>query len=327
MMAHTRSFLSCLGLAAIGLMPVVANADEALQRIVASNTLRVGAEPGTPPMMFKGKNGKIDGFDWVIANAVAKHIGVKNVVISAGKYSELPGRLVEGKSDVVISGYTADSSIAGVDWSDSYLDYGLCLVVRKGSPIKSIADLGGKVVGIFNDPAAEKSVKDLVHGYKELQKYEDGYFDLLANGKIDAFIYDYPYAQRELVPFKGRLQMVQFNLTRSTYNVGVPKGATGLLEIVNAAIRNFKGSDGYKKAIRKYLGASQPVPIEKSSAEASGQGVYKVRRGDSLSDIADRQLGNFKRWPEIWDLNRQRIADANLIEPGWELLVPPKGEK
>src|SRR6185436_8713977 len=53
-------------------------------------------------------------------------------------------RLIEGKFDVIVSGYTADPSITGFDWSDSYLDYGLCLVVRKGSPIRGIEDLRDK---------------------------------------------------------------------------------------------------------------------------------------------------------------------------------------
>jgi hypothetical protein len=28
------------------------------------------------------------------------------------------------------------------------------------------------------------------------------------------------------------------------------------------------------------------------------------------------------RWQEIWDLNKGRIADPNLIEIGWELVLP-----
>jgi len=138
--------LSLLLLIAALAAPVQA-ADDSLQRVLENGVLRVGAEPGTPPMLFK-TGARYDGFDWAIANAVAKRLGVDTVVIVPGKYSELPGRLIEGKFDVIVSGYTADPSITGVDWSDSYLDYGLCLVVRKGSPIRGIEDLRDKVVGI-----------------------------------------------------------------------------------------------------------------------------------------------------------------------------------
>ena len=299
---------------------IAAAADDSLQKVIDNGVLRVGAEPGTPPMLYK--NGpRYDGFDWSIANAIAKRIPVESVVIVGGKYSELPGRLIEGKFDVIVSGYTADDSIAGVEWSESYLDYGLCLIVRKGSPIRSIRDLAGKVVGIFNDPAAEEEVRRLVKGYKDLQKFEDGYFELLDQGKLDAFIYDFPYAQEEIKPFGGRLEIVEFNLTSSTYNVGVRKGATSLLNVVNAAIRELRNSDEYRQIVRKYLGGMTPPKI---TEVRTGEKVYVVKRGDTLSAIARDHLGKVSRWPEIWEANKGRIANPNLIEIGWELLLPQK---
>jgi ABC-type amino acid transport substrate-binding protein len=296
----------------------IAAADDSLQRVIDGGVLRVGAEPGTPPMLFK-EGARYDGFDWAIANAIARRIGVDGVVIVAGKYSELPGRLLEGKFDAIVSGYTADPSIPGVDWSESYLDYGLCLIVRKGSPIRGLEDLRDKVIGIFNDPAAESAVKDMAKGYREIQKYEDGYFDLLDQGKIDAFIYDFPYAQEEIKPYGGRLEIVAFNLTSSTYNVGVRRGSTSLLKMINSAIRELKGSDEYGRIVRKYLGGVAPPPAPKPK---EGQTIHVVKSGDTLSGIAQARLGKLSRWPEIWDLNKGRIANPNLIEIGWELVLP-----
>jgi ABC-type amino acid transport substrate-binding protein len=315
-----RLFLVLLLLAASGARASAATADDSLQRVIDGGVLRVGAEPGSPPMLFKAGS-KYDGFDWAIMNAVAQRIGVDGVVVVAGKYSELPGRLIEGKFDVIISGYTADPSIPGVDWSESYLDYGLCMVVRKGSPLRGVEDLRDKVVGIFNDPAAEADVKQIVKGYRELQKYEDGYFDLLDAGKIDAFIYDFPFAQEEIKEYDGRLEIVQFNLTQSTYNVGVRRGAKSLLKMVNSAVKELKASDEYRQIVRKYLGGTGPAPVAKV---AEGQAVYKVAPGDTLSKIARAKLGQISRWTEIWELNKGRIANPNLIEIGWELLLPSK---
>ncbi len=310
-----------LALLALFAVPAYA-ADDALQRVLENGVLRVGAEPGTPPMLFK-TGSRYDGFDWAIANAVAKRLGVDTVVIVPGKYSELPGRLIEDKFDVIVSGYTADPSIAGVDWSDSYLDYGLCLVVRKGSPIRGIADLRDKVVGIFNDPAAEAAVKKMVRGYKDLQKYEDGYFDLLDQGKLDGFIYDFPYAQEEIKEYGGRLEIVEYNLTNSTYNVGVRRGAASLLKVVNAAVKELRASDEYRQIVRRYLGGTGPVKVEPTQVR-SGETVYTVRPGDTLSGIARDRLGKMTRWPEIWELNKGRIANPNLIEIGWELVLPER---
>ena len=314
-----RRFLGTAILVVLGIsVSTTVSADDSLQRVIDAGVLRMGAEPGSPPMLVKEGN-RYEGFDYAIAKAIASRIGVDNVVVVPGKYSELPGRLIAGKSDVIISGYTADPSIAGVDWSEPYLNYGLCLVVRKGSPIRGIDDLRGKVVGIFNDPAAEADVKRLVKGYSRLEKYEDGYFDLLADGKLDGFIYDFPFAQEEIKPYGGKLEIVQYNLTDSTYNVGVRKGATSLLKMVNSAIRELKASDEYRQIIRKYLGGAGPAPV---TQVASNQTVYKVQPGDTLSGIAQKRLGKMSRWTEIWDLNKGRIADPNLIEIGWELVLP-----
>ena len=298
----------------------VAAEDDSLQKVVDAGVLRVAAEPGTPPMLFK-EGSRYDGFDYAIAKAVAKRIGVDDVIIVAGKYSELPARLIAGKADVIISGYTADDSITGIDWSEAYLDYGLCLVVKKGRAVRSTDDLRGKVIGIFNDPAAEDEVKAMNLGQSRIEKYEDGYFELLDQGKIDGFIYDFPYAQEEIKEFDGRLEIVEFNLSKSTYNVGVRRGAATLLKMVNAAVRGLKASDEYRQIVRKYLGGTGPAPVAKVAA---GQSVYKVRPGDTLSGIARDQLGNLRRWNEIWEANRNRIADPNLIDIGWELVLPAR---
>jgi formylglycine-generating enzyme required for sulfatase activity/ABC-type amino acid transport substrate-binding protein len=287
-------------------------------RVFEGDVLRVAAEPDTPPMLTK-KGSTYDGFDWAITNAIARHLGVSRVEIVAGKYSDLPSRVIANKADVIISGYTADDSIDGIDWSDSYFDYGLCLIVRKGSDIQSIDDLQGKVIGIFNDPAAEEDVKQLVTGYQRLEKYEDGYFDLLAEGRLDAFLYDYPYAKEEIKPYDGQLEIVQFNLTESTYNVGVRRGSRELLDMINAAIHRLKASEDYGEIVRRYLGGIEPAPIEEIMAN---QLIYTVQRGDTLSKIARNRLNDLARWQEIWTLNKGRIADPNLIEVGWNLVIP-----
>lgn len=50
--------------------------------------------------------------------------------------------------------------------------------------------------------------------------------------------------------------------------------------------------------------------------------LVTVRTGDTLSGIARTHLGDPDRWPEIHALNTARIADPDLILPGWVLKVP-----
>ncbi|MBN2392220.1 MAG: LysM peptidoglycan-binding domain-containing protein, partial [Anaerolineae bacterium] len=41
------------------------------------------------------------------------------------------------------------------------------------------------------------------------------------------------------------------------------------------------------------------------------------------SKIAKEKLGNANRWPEIQELNKDQIPNANLIRPGQQLRLPP----
>ena len=49
--------------------------------------------------------------------------------------------------------------------------------------------------------------------------------------------------------------------------------------------------------------------------------LYKVRRGDTLSGIAQSKLGDAHRWPEIHRLNRDVVPNPNQIAPGQELVI------
>ena len=49
---------------------------------------------------------------------------------------------------------------------------------------------------------------------------------------------------------------------------------------------------------------------------------YVVKSGDSLSKIAKELLGDAGRWPEIFEANKDKIENPNLIYPGQELVLP-----
>ena len=61
--------------------------------------------------------------------------------------------------------------------------------------------------------------------------------------------------------------------------------------------------------------------------------AYVVVDGDTMSEIADEQLGDADRWPEIFATNSDRemsdgrtLVDPDLILPGWELEIPTDGD-
>jgi len=54
----------------------------------------------------------------------------------------------------------------------------------------------------------------------------------------------------------------------------------------------------------------------------AGRKTYTVVAGDTLSKIAGSQLKDTNRWKDIWALNRDRVANENLIYPRLVLLMP-----
>ena len=60
-----------------------------------------------------------------------------------------------------------------------------------------------------------------------------------------------------------------------------------------------------------------------STAPSSTSRTVTVKSGDSLSKIAKRELGDASEWRAIFDANRDKISDPDLIHPGQVLTIPP----
>jgi nucleoid-associated protein YgaU len=65
-------------------------------------------------------------------------------------------------------------------------------------------------------------------------------------------------------------------------------------------------------------------PPSRAGSRAAPADAVTVRPGDSLWRLSARQdiYGDPRRWPRLYQANRDRIRDADLIHPGQELRVP-----
>gem|GEM_PF-2191013 len=63
------------------------------------------------------------------------------------------------------------------------------------------------------------------------------------------------------------------------------------------------------------------VPSEGSN-EAQTIQFYVVEKGDTLSELAERILGDASRWPEIYRLNSEKIQDLDILPAGEKLQIP-----
>ena len=60
----------------------------------------------------------------------------------------------------------------------------------------------------------------------------------------------------------------------------------------------------------------QPTPAKASMK------TYTVQSGDTLSEIAKRELGSANKYMEIFNANRDLLTDPNKIKPGQVLKIP-----
>ncbi|MBI3602138.1 MAG: LysM peptidoglycan-binding domain-containing protein [Candidatus Omnitrophica bacterium] len=80
---------------------------------------------------------------------------------------------------------------------------------------------------------------------------------------------------------------------------------------------------------------SAPAPLEqavipsnedKSSATAaalSGGVAYTVQKDDTLQKIAKKHYGSYGKWVKIYQANKDKIKDPNLLKPGMVITIPP----
>jgi ABC-type amino acid transport substrate-binding protein len=291
-----------------------------LASIRETGVLRVGMEEDAAPLHFINERKQEDGFDFRLAAIIAEAIGADRIQVVEADYEDLPEQLRAGEIDVIMAGYVPDPSITGVVWSNGYLDFGLSMIVHEGMAgrYRSIADLAGKRIAIYDDPAAERWVQASIPN-ATISKFsgDDGWFEAVEQDRADALIYDYPFAAEEIQEHP-RTVIVQYNLNQSKYAVGIPEGNFDLVYQVNQAIDAFRATPAYADLMREYLSSSSEI----FTRPVAGRKTYTVTAGDTLSRIAETELGDTNRWREIWDLNRDRVANENLIYPRLVLLMP-----
>lgn len=63
------------------------------------------------------------------------------------------------------------------------------------------------------------------------------------------------------------------------------------------------------------------VTIDPAAAAKAGK-TYTVKAGDTLSKIAERELGNANAYMSIFEANRNILTDPDKIRPGQVLTIP-----
>jgi len=69
-------------------------------------------------------------------------------------------------------------------------------------------------------------------------------------------------------------------------------------------------------------GSSSTAPEREAPPAPAAARTYTVKKGDTLSKIAGAEYGDANAWRRIFEANRDKIKDPDLIHPGQELTIP-----
>lgn len=88
-----------------------------------------------------------------------------------------------------------------------------------------------------------------------------------------------------------------------------------VIALAQPATVRYPITEGQRKTADQV--AQLGVPL--SALAANAPDTYTVKRGDTLWDISSVFLVSPWRWPELWGMNKQQIANPHLIYPGQTL--------
>ena len=236
--------------ALITLMASAAIAAEAVKPLI------VGMELAYPPFEMTDTSGKPTGVSVDLASDLAKSLG-RPVVIQNTSFDGLIPALKTGKVDLVISSMTATAERAqSIDFSEPYLSTGLCLLLKKDSAAKGIADLDQTGVKV----AVKKGTTGHLYATSHLKKAEILVLDKesaavleVSQGKADAFIYDQMSTYQNWQRNKATTRAILEPFQKESWAVGIGKGKGELKGQVNAFIKDYRAKGGFDQLGERYL--------------------------------------------------------------------------
>jgi polar amino acid transport system substrate-binding protein len=198
-----------------------------LQSIIASGVLRAGVALSGPPIGGRDDKGNPYGYDVDFANKMAEILGVKLEITEVSGETRIAA-LTSGRVDVVFANMTGTLERAKlIDFSIPYLKAGIKMMVRTGSPYKTIDDLNlsGKKIAVARGTTGEELATK--YAPKAELVYVNDFTSqvlLLKQSKVDATFEDSTLIDFTVGESGGKLSAPPKMYTSDPICVGLPKG-------------------------------------------------------------------------------------------------------
>lgn len=218
----------------------------------------VGFDADFPPYGYKD-GAEYKGFDLDLAREVCARKGWK-FVANPINWDAKDMELNSGSIDCIWNGFTMQGREKGYEWTVPYVDNSQVVLVKAGSPIKALADLAGKIVGVQTDTPVQKALSKggdkeaLGATFKQLvvmPNYNQAVNELNMGG-VDAVAMDVGVAKRKMADLPGKFAMLGEIVMTETYGIGFKKGNVALKDEVEASLKEIFADGTGAKIAAKY---------------------------------------------------------------------------
>jgi polar amino acid transport system substrate-binding protein len=243
-----------MGLVAlIGIAPQ-AHAQQALETIQSTKTVRIGVPVDAPPFGFIAADQQPAGLDVDVAQLIGAKLGAKVQLVPVASAQRIPA-LLDKKVDLVVStlGKNAERE-KQIDFSESYSSFYLAVFGPKGTSIATAGDLAGKTVAVTKGSIEDQELTKAA-GSADVKRFDDNASTLTAYsaGKVQ-FVAAGVSVVAAAISKDSKLDAEsKFVLKESLNYVGIPKGEEKLREKVNAAIEEARASGELRRLSQKWF--------------------------------------------------------------------------
>ncbi|MDO6387756.1 amino acid ABC transporter substrate-binding protein [Uliginosibacterium sp. 31-12] len=232
-------------------------AAEASAPVVATKIV-VGLDDHFPPMGFRDEKNELVGFDIDMAKEAAKRLGMEvefKPIDWSAKEAELNGKRI----DVLWNGLTiTEERRTNIGFTAPYLENHQIVIVATNSPIKTKAELAGKIVGVQEGSSAVDAVNKDPAGktLKELKQFGDNVTALmdLSAGRLDAIVVDEVVGRYYAAKKPADYVVLGDNFGTEEYGVGVRKDDSELLGKLDKAMADMKADGAAAKISERWFG-------------------------------------------------------------------------
>lgn len=228
---------------------------------VEAGKLHMSTNAAFPPYEMTTDDGKFEGIDVEVAEAIAEKLGLELVVDDMGFNAALTA-VQTGQSDIAMAGITiTDERLQVMDFSDSYATGVQVVIVKEDSAVQSIDDLtNADMIGCQADTTgyiyASDTPENGGYGEDHVTAYDTGALAVMAlvNDQIDAVIIDNEPAKAFVAANEG-LKILDGEWVVEDYAIGFAKGNDALREAVNNAVAELKADGTFQGIVDKYITA------------------------------------------------------------------------